>query len=228
MILSRHFLNATSRDVQRCIGDSYALHVRVMALFRDTTETRAELGVLHRLDVSERDGVTALLIQSKTAPNTAHYPDHFLDPRAGADAVASTPLALIIDSLRAGALFRFRLRANPARKIDTKSAPDGTRRHGRRVPLRTDDDRVAWLVRHLAGFTIVAHEGTPALRQRSDGLSRGHRDGKRVTHAGVVFEGLVEVTEPAIAATTLTAGVGPAKAFGFGLLSLAPTARGAP
>ena len=38
-----------------------------------------------------------------------------------------------------GQHLRFRLVANPTRKIDTKSGPDGRRRHGRRVPVRIDE-----------------------------------------------------------------------------------------
>jgi CRISPR system Cascade subunit CasE len=37
----------------------------------------------------------------------------------------------------------------------------------------------------------------------------------------VDFEGILEVTDPEEFAAAVTAGIGPAKAFGFGLLSVA-------
>jgi CRISPR system Cascade subunit CasE len=42
-----------------------------------------------------------------------------------------------------------------------------------------------------------------------------------LTHFAVCFEGVIEVTEPDLMCRTVSAGIGPAKAFGFGLLSLA-------
>ena len=62
MNLSRFFLNAASRDVQRCLGDSQALHARIMDLFTSEAARagRCALKVLHRLEVSEREGVIRL------------------------------------------------------------------------------------------------------------------------------------------------------------------------
>ena len=40
------------------------------------------------------------------------------------------------------------------------------------------------------------------------------------------FDGILEVTDPAAFAATIAAGIGPAKAFGFGLLSVAPVSPG--
>ena len=43
----------------------------------------------------------------------------------------------------------------------------------------------------------------------------------RLTHVAVRFDGLLEVTDPVKFLETLRAGIGSAKGFGFGLLSLA-------
>jgi CRISPR system Cascade subunit CasE len=132
MHLSRFLLNAASRDVQRCLADSQALHARVMDLFapKGNEIGRLALGVLHRLEVMEGEGIAQLLVQSGTPPDPSRWPQAFLDPRVGADASATTPLAPLLEQICEGAVFRFRLRANPTRRIDTKSSPEGTRRHG--------------------------------------------------------------------------------------------------
>jgi len=223
MKLSRLFLNPVSRDVARAQSDSQALHRRVMEMFGTADgPARAAHGVLFRLEASERDGTLVLLVQSRDAPSLDRLPDHFLDPRAGGDASATTDLAPLVGRLLAGSRFRFRLRANPTRRIDTKSAPDGARRNGRRVPLRTPDARIAWLERKLslAGFALVG--GGEGCLMSPDGLQRGKRGDGRLTHEGVVYEGIVSVVDPGLARAALEHGVGPAKAYGFGLLSLSP------
>lgn len=222
MMLSRLFLNPVSRDVARARADSQALHRRVMDLFGPAEgPARAANAVLYRLDESERDATIVLLLQSRVAPAFDRLPDHFLDPRAGADAASTTDLGPLLSRIDREARFRFRLRANPTRKIDTKSAPDGTRRHGRRVPLRTPEARAAWLARKLEDTGLRLVGGAAACLVRPGGLQRGRRGDARLTHEGVVYEGEVVVVDAALARAAIEHGIGPAKAYGFGLLSLA-------
>jgi CRISPR system Cascade subunit CasE len=224
MILSRMFLNPAHRDVQRCLADAQALHRAVLSLFRVESDApaRAALGLLHRLELSEREGTVALLVQSREPADPSRLPPGFLDPRAGQDAFASSSLEALLSRLEPGRRFRFRLRANPTRRIDTKSGPDGKRRNGRRVPVRGDDGRRAWLVRKLeaAGFRL---DEAAELHQRPEGLSRARRGGGSVAiHDAHTFEGVVQVVDARAARDAVVTGIGPAKAYGFGLLSLAP------
>jgi CRISPR system Cascade subunit CasE len=221
MHLSRFLLNAASRDVQRCLADSQALHARVMDLFapKGNEIGRLALGVLHRLEVMEGEGIAQLLVQSGTPPDPSRWPQAFLDPRVGADASATTPLAPLLEQICEGAVFRFRLRANPTRRIDTKSSPDGTRRHGKRVPVRGAPARAAWLARKLSASGL-ALKGE--IRERPEGTVQGRRHARTITHEAFVFEGVAQVTDASHARRAVIGGIGPAKAYGFGLLSLAP------
>ena len=220
MMLSRLLLNPQSRDVQRVLGDSHFLHVRVMAMFPDHvgTAARAALGVLHRLDRSEHGDVLALLVQSKDRPSPARLPVGFLDSRIGDDALATTDLSPVLEAIEVGAQFRFRLRANATRRIDTKSAPDGSRRNGRRVPVRGDEGRLRWILSRLEanGMHLLG-----ACEQRPDGRSDGQANHAVRTHEGCVFDGMLQIVEAKRARHALATGIGPAKAYGFGLLSLA-------
>lgn len=130
----------------------------------------------------------------------------------------------------------FSLIANPTRKIDTKTGPDGKRRNGRRVPVRGEQAQRAWLERHgQEAFTIedlrIEDRGrTNAWKDRRESAS-GPRDhqpeppkGRRcqMTFQAVLYEGRLRVANPEAFKSTLITGIGPAKAFGFGLLSVAP------
>jgi CRISPR system Cascade subunit CasE len=226
MMLSRFFLNGASRDVHRCIADSHHLHARVLSMFDDAggAPARDRFGVLHRLEVSERQGRIMLLVQSRQPPDTAKLPAAFLDPAAGTDAASTTSLAPLLAAIVPAARLRFRLRANPTKKIATKTGSDGVRRNGRRVPLHGDDERRAWLVRKLddGGLLVVEEGGELLLRQRPDGVTRGRGSGRVATHEAHVFDGVAVVVDATKVRDALERGVGPGKAFGFGLLSLAP------
>lgn len=220
MMLSRLFLNAHSRDVQRALGDSHALHARVMSMFPavDVSSPRAALGVLHRLERSDHGDALVLLVQSSERPEVSKLPSGFLDPGAGGDAASSRDLAPVLASIQPGARFRFRLRANATRRIDTKSGPDGKRRNGKRVPVRGDEGRLQWVTSRLLanGFRLLGSD-----QPRPEGKSLAHADGKVRTHVAHVFDGVVEVVDGDLAKRALSCGIGPAKAYGFGLLSLA-------
>jgi CRISPR system Cascade subunit CasE len=128
---------------------------------------------------------------------------------------------VIPDDFFAHPRYRFTLFANPTKKLRVDN-PDGTRKkNGRRVPVTSREDLVAWLQRKAAagGFTI----NPDALRTIPRGREYFHADGPaHGTHTAVEFQGELAVTDPARLRATLATGIGSAKAFGFGLLVLAP------
>jgi CRISPR system Cascade subunit CasE len=135
-------------------------------------------------------------------------------------------------AIREGQILRFRLRANPTKKVDTKTGTDGKRRNGRRFALTSEADRLAWLSRkgEQHGFELgtVSQSGKLLdLLDVSEGKSVGYRQGApeghgRVTFGSCVFEGTLRVTRSEDFKRAIGAGIGSGKAFGFGLLSVAP------
>jgi CRISPR system Cascade subunit CasE len=197
---------------------------------------RESLGVLFRLDKSA-DGRLALLVQSSEVPDWTKLPSGYLSVASAFEDEGPNPAVRSIDAMlgafAVGAELRFRLRANPTKKIDTKTGSDGKRRNGRRVPLRTEAERAAWLKRkgEQHGFRVldVEQSGPPTLSQLIDvteGRAIGYRPGsnpeqEKMTFASTVFEGRLAVTNANAFRETVTNGIGSGKAFGFGLLSLA-------
>jgi len=128
----------------------------------------------------------------------------------------------IPDSFFAHSRYRFSLLANPTKKI--RSNKDGQRtKNGRRVPLTQREELVGWLERkaEAGGFRVDVDQVRAIPRGREffhkDGISHG-------THAAVEFQGELTVTEVGQFRSTVATGLGSAKAFGFGLLVLAPLA----
>jgi hypothetical protein len=118
-----------------------------------------------------------------------------------------------------GHLVRFKLRANPTRKIQDGS-PNGKRK---RVNP-TSCDHVQWLGQKLA----AAADGPFCLENFVPGWAHGWRTkyepqaGQKMQWWSVLFEGSFRIKDTAALKTLLQSGIGPAKAFGFGLLSIAP------
>lgn len=115
----------------------------------------------------------------------------------------------------------FQLCANPTKKVASKA--DGTvTKNGRRVPLVKREELVGWIKRkgEQGGFNV--DEAT--LRTIPRGREYFKKNGQDGMHSAVEFEGVLTVTDPATFHETFTRGIGSAKAFGFGLLVIAPVA----
>jgi len=90
-----------------------------------------------------------------------------------------------------------------------------------RAPLRQRDELVVWMKRKAeqSGFEVEVDK----LRTIPHGPERFQKKGQAGTHTAVEFQGVLTVTDAAKFHNTFTRGIGSAKAFGFGLLVIAPT-----
>lgn len=196
----------------------YELHQRLWRAF--DAEERV---FLHRADASAGNRRELVVLVQSTRPG---------DWSRLSDKVSSFEAKEREVRLEEGKVFRFFLRANPtiARKgrgEPRHAALEGEafqQARGRRVALLSEEDRAGWLVRKAQwhGFSIAESErGEPALRISNARTTSWARRGNIARHDGVDFEGLLRVRDPEALATAITRGIGSAKAFGFGLLSLA-------
>ncbi len=129
----------------------------------------------------------------------------------------------IPDTFFAHRRYRFSLLANPTWKPvkdkDGNYIADAKRRKRRAVTKR--EDLIAWLQRkaEACGFRVNAD----SLRTIPRGREFFHKDGtSHGAHTAVEFQGELTVTDPKKLRATVAGGIGSAKAFGFGLLVLAP------
>ena len=221
MFLSQLTLNPRSRQVVSECADSYQMHRTLCRAFG----SKADLGVarmLYRVDTTQNGAVT-VLVQSQLEPDWS-----YLDERGYLLRNAQCkPFAPCFET---GQVLTFRLRANPV-KADA-SQRVGERARGKRVGIYKESERRDWMLRQAArcGFTIPAigetGEGEPVhdLRLTDEKVFRASPEGpdKRVQAAlsAALFEGRLTVGDVDAFTNSLQNGIGPAKAFGFGLLSL--------
>lgn len=213
MYLSRLLLNPRNRQAQRETADPYNLHRTILRAFGSD---RKAANVLHRLEINPRSGQMMLLVQSKTAPDWGWLVETGVllpvDPFSGLDNPAVKEVS---PPLRDGQTLQFRLTANPSIK-KVRRNENGERRNSNRVPLVHEAKQLEWLQKQATdnGFRILNAEIGQAQKQTSRK--------KKITVYTVQFNGRLQITNAATFTQALQKGIGPAKAFGCGLLSIAP------
>lgn len=198
----------------------------------------AQQAFLFRID-SLANGRAMIIVQSAREPDWSyafHNARHFL--AAGPQVKEFDPC------FDKDQVFQFRLLANPVRKVsprslDSRGKPFDERWIGKDVPVATPD-LDTWLERRAEprwsppknsentqsppGFRLlkIIHI-EPGYAYVSKTRERGA--GRRLRSAR--YDGMLEVTDMGHFRNTLISGIGPGKAFGFGMLSLAPPPKGA-
>lgn len=132
------------------------------------------------------------------------------------------------------ASFRFSLVANPTQKLVVRDEAGNKKKNGRRVSIVHRDDTpdkktgklqaglLSWLARkgETHGFTFDPDEVRTIPRSRQYFI----KGGSVGLHNGVEFQGSLRVVDPSKFRHAFAQGIGSAKAFGFGMLVLAPLA----
>lgn len=214
MYLSKLLLDPRHTQARRDLANPYDMHATLSWAVAEREEER----LLWRLEPTRREAV--LLVQSLTPPNwaalLARHPGY-------ATLDARSPKAFE-PALEAGQLLRFRLRANPT---VTKFDPDKGK--SKRLGLVKLEEQLAWLERQgeRCGFEVLGAMVSSAerVRARKPGkvAQEDERDeGHRITLQSVTYDGHLRVRDPERFRLALQEGIGPAKALGFGLLSIGP------
>jgi len=182
----------------------YEIHRALWKLFPEDAEANRDF--LFRVGQADRD-CAEILMQSVREPEIS-------SPAAQILACREYPL-----SLNVGQRLRFMLVANPVKMINDEGGRKNSEGEPKkcRVPLVREEDQRSWIERKLQNAAslenLVINPVFP-LRFRK---SREDRVGKIQP---VSFQGVLSVKEPDALSELVRTGIGPAKAFGCGLLSL--------
>ena len=182
----------------------YEIHRSLWRLFPEDADKDRDF--LFRVGQGDRNHAE-ILLQSKRQPTRSSSSTQIL---------ATKKYSL---ALSPGDKLRFFLLANPIKTISDESGrkkKDGEVKKCR-VPLIREDDQRAWIERKfhkVASFEILVIDSTFSLRFKK---SKEDRIGKIQP---VIFQGILNVEEPDLLAELVETGIGPAKAFGCGLVSL--------
>lgn len=204
MYLTKLELDARSKQVRRDLSDAYDMHRTLVRAFVGDNQS-APPRFLWRQETSFNDLTKPIvLVQSPASPDWGVL-------RALSNYLKNEPQTRefeFSDLVQMGQRYRFRLVANPTVTKD-----------GKRIGIGGEDEQVAWLGRQGArlGFRLEQ-----ALVTHSDIFRTRAKQGMPLITVGrVCFDGVLVVGQGNLLIDAAAKGIGPAKAFGCGLLSLA-------
>lgn len=222
VFLTHMKLNPARRSTAFLLASHQRVHAAVLSGFptpqRDTR-------VLWRVDTNSAHDVN-LLIASAAEPDLTHIIEQAGWPTLPEAAWTTRPYDPFLRRLANGQAWRFRLRANPVlRRRDTNG-----RIHT--IPL-TPNHSVEWLTARAEGWGFEVASDNFGNGDRvpevsvSDATSitftrrsAPENSGRRVTIASAQFDGLLRIQDAGRMRESLTQGLGRAKAYGCGLLTL--------
>lgn len=246
LYLSRLILDLNCRQVRNEIAQPYEMHRTLMHAFegyaidKEKENAREKFSVLFRADVDDQNSRAVVYVQSVVEPDWSYLDTckNYLLSEEGISNPAYKNVTVSYLGLRYGQTLAFSLRANPTKRIFKPSKGDVLLK-GKRVALLREEEQVDWLVRKgderekgcPGGFEILAKETkvqNDEIRQivhvntMPEGKQIGYKtdeQGKhRMTQLTVRYDGLLRITDPDAFRETLVRGIGPAKAFGCGLM----------
>ncbi|MHA1372041.1 MAG: type I-E CRISPR-associated protein Cas6/Cse3/CasE, partial [Promethearchaeota archaeon] len=161
LYLSRLILNIRNKKVAQDLGNCYSMHKRVMSGFPDIKNThkngnekitaRQKFNVLYRPEISKTKNSIVLIVQSTIKPDWSKLPKNYVTNNEFFNAgIQVKDISKILDIIENGMKLRFRLRANPTKKIPTKDENGNiikSKKNNSRVPLIRDKDQLDWLKR---------------------------------------------------------------------------------
>lgn len=212
MYLSRMYLNPHRRKTRAFLANPEMLHAAVECTYHSDPST--DRRSLWRIE-KEADRVTLYTV----TPQVPSF--EVLQEQVGwsqQQTWDSRDYSVLLDRLMTGQQYHFKLTANPTRTV---TDANGKKRRKAEIGPR---NQLQWLISRAEEIGANFGESTDkasAMVTRSQKLGFSNK-GNRVTVIACTFEGTLTVTDPQKLQRVLIEGVGRAKAYGCGLLTLAP------
>jgi CRISPR system Cascade subunit CasE len=211
MFLTKLTLDPTAYRPQRLLRDTQQLHAAISASFLGGEGGR----ILWRVEPA-RGGDVLILVASPGGPNGAELSERITTP----DRTETRPYQGLLDRINKDGRYKFRATLNPVRT-----------HNGHHTPIVDRQAQLSWLVKKLAsnGAAVLAHStdldnDEPDVQIASTVHDKFRRRGNSgsIELLKVTFEGSLRVSEPDALRRALCNGVGRAKGYGCGLITLAP------
>jgi CRISPR system Cascade subunit CasE len=213
---------------------------------KDSHQARKEFEVLYRLEIERETQKFVVLVQSKIKPDWRKLDPSYFDPREHRPNPDMRSLDEFLVSIKPNSLFRFRYRANPTKRRLDRSNQDLL--NHKRVGLYKEQEQLQWLGKkaNSNGFAIINSsviKDVPLAYITENEFISGYRPmdtsesdtsnqttaivqnrakNQKISFYGILFEGQLKVIDVAKFKDVLINGLGHGKAYGFGLISLAP------
>ena len=208
MYLSRVKIDKRRKSCYKFLSSAQVMHATIESCFDKEDNSRK----LWRLD-HLRDQYYILIV-SENEPNLRVISEQYgFEKQEKNEEIKD--YKKVLEILQNGQTWRFRLRANPVRSV--KKFEGETMERGKVLSHVTVEYQKKWLSdrNKKLGFEIKEFD----IIQRD--IKKFKRQGNTVTIGMVTYEGILEISDIEIFKESLVKGIGKAKAYGCGLLTLA-------
>mgnify|MGYP001040309636 CR=1 FL=1 len=213
MYLSRVTLNAKKRETMQALVIPSLMHGAVEQSFDGPRQRN-----LWRVDWLKDQ--CYLLVVSPEKPDFTHLVHQFghQEHAQGWETRDYNPL---LNRIQEGDTWKFRLKANPVQS--SASDKDPTTGRGKVHAHVTQEQQRAWLMKRAEKSGFSLHEdGFDVVHTQWEKFSKSRKGGKEITLRTATFEGALTITNTDDFTNTLKSGIGKAKSYGCGLLTIAP------
>lgn len=203
LYLSQIVLDPGSPLVRATLANPYEVHRTLLRAFPEHLPESER--VLYRLEDDPQNSDLLVLVQSQTLPDWAYLETEGLVLR-------ESQVKRFVPKFHVSQVLTFRLLANPTKRL---------KQSGKRVGLDQKSEQLEWLERkaNQGGFHLIT-----ALAQQQGVISSSkfqENQQHALRHYGVLYWGELTITDTEIFMQTICQGIGSAKGFGFGMLSVA-------
>ena len=214
MFISRIELDPANRATVKALSSPQIIHAAVQRCFDCNPNGKGRN--LWRLDAYQKK--LYMLLVSSVCPDFAHLATQFSPKDASGE---HKDYAAFLSEIKTGQQFRFRFRGNP---IYRKPRTERNQR-GKICPHVTIKHQEDWLLKKSVdcGFRIAAEDGENSLAVVDSGMLRFYRERNSppVQIVFAVYEGVLDVVDCELFVNCLTNGIGKAKAYGCGMMTVA-------
>ena len=213
MFLSRVPLNAKKRETMQALVIPSLMHGAVEQSYEGSRQRN-----LWRVDwLGEK---CFLLVVSKEKPDFTHLVKQFGDSEhdPGWD---TRNYDTLLQRIVEGNVWKFRLKANPVQSSMTDK--DKMTGRGKVHAHVTQEQQRAWLQKRSEKWGFMLHDDSfDVVHTQWEKFPKSRKGGKEITLRTATFEGSLTVANAEQFKETLKRGIGKAKAYGCGLITVAP------
>lgn len=228
MYISRLPLNVSRPETLRLVSSSYRMHAAVESSFPPSAIRQNDEGrILWRIDSSYKpeDGAW-LYVVSPERPDFSHIVEQCgwsVNPEW-----ETKDYSPLLSHVSEGQVWRFRLKANPARKVMVDQGhKENNRVVGSIQGHVTMEQQLEWLTSRSRahGFCVMRDpNGCYEVDVSQRHTEHSKRQGQTITISTAVFDGVLVVSDAVLFRRALGFGIGRAKGFGCGLMTIMPVA----
>ena len=216
MYLSRVALDSSRRETMQLLASPYLMHGAVERSFSGERERN-----LWRLDWLQ--DTCYLLILSKQRPHLLNIAQKYGD-LSSLLPFETKEYAPFIDRLQSGQNWRFRLCANPVRSSFAEKENYSAR--GKVFAHVTPEQQKKWLLSRAEknGFAL-SETSFEVVQSEWKRFKKGNHSNSKISLHTVTYEGLLTIVDTDLFTNALVRGIGRAKAYGCGFLTVAHAGR---